>query len=623
MRGDGTDDGDTGVVAMRRAHGWAYVALLLAGTVVVAALPPGPWPPAAEVCVHILGAVAVVHGLRRNRPVAVLAWRLLAAALAAFAVSSAAEAAELAGLAPGVTGAVESGLDVAGYAAMLASALAALVTGRGRANPGAWTDTATLLLAAGLAVATFLDGPGGPQPHQSELTLGLPLLAAVVVVAGVRVALPGNGRSVSGVAICVAGVLALSGWALQLSTTGEIHPAIGCLPLLADAAVALAANHPSSRHLGRPAEAGAQFTAGRVIGLGAALLVSPALVLLWTVRNGGNGYLLGGGIGVLTALALWRLGRLDAERHRAQSAAVASEARLRVLLENAADVIAIVDAAGRVTYVSPAVGSLLGLDPADVLGHRALAVVDPDDRGPLLRALTAAGTSTTGGVTDTDVRLRHADGTTRWVEAKVSGRVNAPGVEGWVVDLREVTDRKLLEEELRHRAGTDALTGLVNRAGFWQRLTRATADLDPASPPAVLFVDLDGFKAVNDTLGHAAGDQLLVAVAGRLTAAVRTGDCVARLGGDEFAVLLGTADDARVRWVADRLLQRLREPVGLDGSSVTVTASVGGTLAVAGDTPESLLHRADTAMYAAKRDGKDGVELLTALDPPQAVCPSP
>jgi diguanylate cyclase (GGDEF)-like protein len=139
----------------------------------------------------------------------------------------------------------------------------------------------------------------------------------------------------------------------------------------------------------------------------------------------------------------------------------------------------------------------------------------------------------------------------------------------------------------------------------------------------VLFVDLDGFKAVNDTLGHAAGDQLLVAVAGRLSAGVRTGDCVARLGGDEFAVLLGTADDARVRWVADRLLQRLREPVGLDGSSVTVTASVGGTLAVAGDTPESLLHRADTAMYAAKRDGKDGVELLTALDPPQAVCPSP
>jgi diguanylate cyclase (GGDEF)-like protein len=141
----------------------------------------------------------------------------------------------------------------------------------------------------------------------------------------------------------------------------------------------------------------------------------------------------------------------------------------------------------------------------------------------------------------------------------------------------------------------------------------------------VLFVDLDGFKAVNDTLGHAAGDQLLVAVAGRLSAGVRTGDCVARLGGDEFAVLLGTADDARVRRVADRLLQRLRQPVGLAGHAVTVTvtvtvtASIGGTLAVAGDTPESLLHRADTAMYAAKRDGKDAVELSGGLGSPAGV----
>ena len=125
--------------------------------------------------------------------------------------------------------------------------------------------------------------------------------------------------------------------------------------------------------------------------------------------------------------------------------------------------------------------------------------------------------------------------------------------------------------------------------------------------------------AVDDTLGHAAGDQLLVAVAGRLSAGVRTGDCVARLGGDEFAVLLGTADDARVRRLADRLLQQLRQPVGLAGHAVTVTASIGGTLAVAGDTPESLLHRADTAMYAAKRDGKDAVELSGGLGSPAGV----
>ncbi|TFV56653.1 sensor domain-containing diguanylate cyclase [Geodermatophilus sp. DF01-2] len=604
---------------MRRADGWAHVAVVLAGVVGVASLPAGPWQPAAEVGVYLLGVTAVAQGLRRNRPTAALGWRLLAAALAAFALSSAAEAAELAGVAPGASGAVESGLDVAGYGALLAAALAALVAGRGRRNPGAWADTATLLLAAGLAVATFVDGPDGLGQENGELTLGLPLLSAVVLVAGVRVALPGNGRSVSGVAVCVAGALALAGWAAKLtSTAGELPPLLEYLPLLAVAPVALAANHPSSRNLGRAPDPDSAFTAGRIVGLGAALLVSPALVLLWTVRHGGNGYLLGAGIGLLTALALWRLGRLDSERHHAQAALAASDARLRVLLENAADVIAIVDAAGRVTYVSPAVGSLLGRTAADVLGRRALAMVDPGDRTRLLRAIVGRPASA-GEVVDADVPLRHADGTTRWVEAKVSGRVSAPGVEGWVVNLREVTDRKLLEEELRHRAGTDPLTGLVNRAEFWHRLTVATAAIDPGACPAVLFVDLDGFKAVNDVLGHAAGDELLVAVAGRLSNAVRSGDCVARLGGDEFAVLLGAADAERLRRVGDRLVDALREPVRLGGRTAAVTASVGGTLAIPGDTPETLLHRADTAMYAAKRDGKDRIELHSPAGAPAAV----
>ena len=189
----GHDDGDARVVAVRRAHGWAYVAVLLAGAVVVAVLPPGPWQPAAEVGVYLLGVTAVRRGLRRNRPAAGLGWRLLAAALGAFALSSAAEAAEFAGITPGVNSAAESGLDVAGHGLIAAAALAALVAGRGRRNPEAWTDTVTLLLATGLAVVTFVDGTGGLA--HGELTVGVPLLAAVVAVAGVRIALPGNGRS--------------------------------------------------------------------------------------------------------------------------------------------------------------------------------------------------------------------------------------------------------------------------------------------------------------------------------------------------------------------------------------------------------------------------------------------
>ncbi|RBY83627.1 hypothetical protein DQ238_00610 [Geodermatophilus sp. TF02-6] len=598
---------------MRRAGGepssWGHVAAAVAGVVVVVCLPPGPGRPAVEVGVYLLGVLAVGRGLRRHRPGAGTAWRALATALLAFGLSSAAETAELAGVAPGVTGAVEAGLDVAGYGALVVAALAALVAGRGRRDPGAWTDTASLLLAAGLAVVTFVSGtvrnPHGP----AELGIGLPLLCAVVIVAGVRLALPGTGRSVSGVALFVSGGLAVTGYATQvLRLSGTVSPVLDALPLLAVAPVALAALHPSSRTVGAAPDPQGSVTAGRVVGLGAALLVSPALVLLWTVRHGGNGYVLGTGIGLLTALALWRLGRLSSERESAQRALAASEARLRVLLENAADVIAIVDGAGRTSYVSPAVEALLGRTPEDCLGRPALAVVDPGDRARLYRAVAGDGPDAVR-VVDADIRLRHGDGSTRWVEVKVSGRVDAPGVDGWVVNVREVTDRKLLEEELRRQAGTDPLTGLVNRSEFWNRLVRATARLDPAALPAVLYVDLDGFKTVNDTLGHAAGDELLVAVAGRLSNAVRAGDCVARLGGDEFAVLLGTADAARAQRVADRVLRQLREPVHLCGHGVTVTASIGGAIALPDDSPETLLHRADTAMYTAKRQGKDHLEL--------------
>ena len=193
------------------------------------------------------------------------------------------------------------------------------------------------------------------------------------------------------------------------------------------------------------------------------------------------------------------------------------------------------------------------------------------------------------------------------MEMRISGRVNAAGIKGWVVNFREVTDRKRLEDELRHQARTDPLTGLLNRAAFSERLAAATASVDPAAPPAVLFVDVDDFKGVNDSLGHAVGDDLLVAVAGRLTGDVRAEDVVARLGGDEFAVLLAEADDERLRDVAGRLLTSLRAPVVLSGTTLSVTASVGGALGAPGDTAETLLHRADTAMYEAKRAGKDSV----------------
>ncbi|HEY0508239.1 MAG TPA: diguanylate cyclase, partial [Blastococcus sp.] len=217
-----------------------------------------------------------------------------------------------------------------------------------------------------------------------------------------------------------------------------------------------------------------------------------------------------------------------------------------------------------------------------------------------------------GGFVDTDIRVQHSSGGTRWVEMRISGRVDAVGIRGWVVNLREVTDRKLFEDELRRQATTDPLTGLLNRTAFSDRLTAATECIDATAPPAVLFVDIDDFKAVNDTLGHAAGDELLRTVAARLSADVRADDVVARLGGDEFAVLLTNAFGTRLHDVAERLLVSLRCPMDIAGSTLAVTASIGGALGSPGNTAEWLLHSADTAMYSAKRSGKNSRRLLGA-----------
>ena len=177
--------------------------------------------------------------------------------------------------------------------------------------------------------------------------------------------------------------------------------------------------------------------------------------------------------------------------------------------------------------------------------------------------------------------------------------------------VRDISDRKRLEEELAHQALHDALTGLPNRVLFQDRLRHS---LDRAQRPrspdgacqAVLFLDLDNFKLINDTMGHPTGDELLVAVAERISECLRPGDTAARLGGDEFTILLENVQGAETRMVADRLLERLREPFVLNGHGATVSASIGIVISNSGsDMPEDLLRSADIALYEAKRNGKD------------------
>ncbi len=187
-----------------------------------------------------------------------------------------------------------------------------------------------------------------------------------------------------------------------------------------------------------------------------------------------------------------------------------------------------------------------------------------------------------------------------------------PTVEGIVLTMRDVSERKGLEEELKHQAFHDALSGLANRALFRDRLEHGLARAARSrSSLAVLFLDLDDFKLVNDSLGHAAGDDLLVAVARRLSTSLRSGDTAARFGGDEFAVLLEEiAGPQEACEVAERIIAELRVPLAIEDREVQVHASIGIAFSLAGtEDPAELLQAADVAMYAAKGRGKGGYEV--------------
>jgi len=282
------------------------------------------------------------------------------------------------------------------------------------------------------------------------------------------------------------------------------------------------------------------------------------------------------------------------------------EQHFRALVANSSDLVTVIDAHGRLTYVSPSVSRLLGYTEDALLGREALSLVHPDDVAAVRDALASlyGGDPAHGALV---ARVQHANGDYRYFESNASNLLDDPAMHGIVVDSRDVTERVAFEQRLEVQATHDALTGLPNRSLLLGRLSDALARIPrPDAHTAVLFVDLDRFKLVNDSLGHNAGDQLLVLVAERLRRAVRPGDVVARFGGDEFVVLAEHVADAdECRQIADRLAETLAAPFHIDGQEVFVSASVGMTIAdPVADTAETLLRDADTAMYAAKDGGR-------------------
>src|SRR3990170_2673923 len=295
-------------------------------------------------------------------------------------------------------------------------------------------------------------------------------------------------------------------------------------------------------------------------------------------------------------------------RHDALIGLQASERRFHALLKHSSDVFLILGTDGTVQYQSPAVERVLGYAPDERLGQSLLELTHPDDVG-FVRATIGELVATPGGTKTIELRSRHADGSWRVLEAACWNLIDDPVVRGIVVNYRDITERKALERRLVHDAFHDPLTGLANRSLFVDRTQHALARRASESDIAVLIMDVDDFKTVNDSLGHGAGDQAMIAVAERLKGCLRPEDTVSRIGGDEFAILLEDVGEELVATVSRRILETLRSPFELGGRQVHLSASIGVAFSsVETHTADELMRNADVAMYTAKNRGKARAE---------------
>ncbi|MCU1431033.1 MAG: sensor diguanylate cyclase [Actinotalea sp.] len=304
----------------------------------------------------------------------------------------------------------------------------------------------------------------------------------------------------------------------------------------------------------------------------------------------------------ISVLGVANVGTSVADREAAGDALARTEARLRALMESSTDVLTVTDHAGDVSYVSPAVERAMGYRPGVLLGTHLLDLVDSEHRDDVARRVREVVTAGAGARTSIDVLMVHASKERRWYEWTVHNLLDDALVQGLVVDQRDVTERLVHQDALAYAAAHDELTGLANRGELMQRLASVLPQAQPGAGVAVLFLDLDHFKAINDTYGHAAGDELLVVVAQRLTRALRPHDVVARLGGDEFcAILTEITDEGEVRAVVERLRTAVGQPVALSAVVVRVGVSIGFVLTTDGTrNPAELFAAADAAMYRVK-----------------------
>ncbi|HWX45416.1 MAG TPA: EAL domain-containing protein [Solirubrobacteraceae bacterium] len=396
---------------------------------------------------------------------------------------------------------------------------------------------------------------------------------------------------------------------------------------------AAAALHPSMVALQEPVSdrGGAKLTPLRLSLLTGASLIAPVCILLKELRRGDLDLIviICASV-VLFGLVVMRMVDLVHQQERsvarertfaeekarlmAEIQRRSSEARFASLVQHASDLITVVGEDATITYQSPSSERVLGYPPDELLGTRFDRLVVPEDAGRLLRLLGdgAAYPRRDGKVIE--CTLRHRDGSLRQFEILHTNLLADEHVQGIVLNARDISERKVFEEQLAHQAFHDPVTNLPNRALFVERVRHAIGRARrEGSGLGVVFLDIDDFKTINDSLGHGAGDAALMDVAKRLANSIRSSDTAARFGGDEFVVLLEDLDGTgTAAEVAERILEDLRQPLMVAGKELVVRGSIGISILDESSSAgaDELIRDADAAMYIAKRDGKGSYRLF-------------
>jgi diguanylate cyclase (GGDEF)-like protein/PAS domain S-box-containing protein len=599
-----------------------YLGTGLLACFVYLGLPKSAGKEALYVTISVSMFVAGWVGFRRDKPQPQRAWRILIAGLGVMAL---AESSFFVLITVAERAEAEDYINLAYLFAYLVQlvGMVGLVRARsaGEGSLSNWLDAAVVGLGAGTVLwSTVYDsfvGQEAATPIELVYQLGSPILGVGLIIMASRLVL---GERSMGTGF---GLLLLA-YALQTGTDVttnllDTYVAGGAGDAVWAAAYVLCGSallHPS--RLVPPhqrATSKAREEANQALAIQAVVI----LVMLVAVASRVAKFVptptfVVWGISGSVIMAINRARRFSLLRMLSDASASENQQQIAALVENSLEIVGIANADGTVRYVSPAVGTITGISAERWIDQSFEKLITPliPEIGQLFAKVSLLGNGEQANWQGELYPINKAK--VRTVNISIVNRIETAEINGWVITARDITDEASFTSRLQHQALHDALTNLPNRALLFDRITHALSrsDRSTTTVTCVALVDLDDFKAVNDSLGHEKGDELLQGIAARFISVLRPGDTVARLGGDEFAILLEDTDPELAMDVIGRIGASLSLPLTVGGADLAVSASIGMVCHRGPGDPVELLRAADIAMYEAKRAGKSRVKVFEA-----------